>query len=261
MATAVSFDGNNLQTFDGSHGIIIQEIDHHGTAEKVAPVYKFAHANGMSIPSTSYGVKSIPVNGEIVGNSLADLDALIDTFKYYFAGEQKNLDIGYNGTTRRYIASSRTIPIPRPNGLFSATFELIFDCQPFGQDITSTTALNVTGRTASGYTDSFVFTGTAQSGQLPLFTITYTALTSTGVTAVQVGNTGTGQQITIMRGWLSGDVLTIDCANKTVKVNGTKVDFAGAFPMFPKGSQGMSYSDTHTTRTFNELVTYNALWG
>jgi hypothetical protein len=259
-ATPISFDGNNLQTFDGTHGIIVAEIDHHGTPEINAPLYQLAHSNANAIPFTNYPSKPIPVSGRIIGSSIADLDSLIDTFKFCFVGKQKNLDIGYAGSTRRYIGSARAIPMPRPNGLFSASFDMTFDCQPFGYDITDTIALNVTGRTSGGYTDVFSFTGTAPDGQQPVFTITYTALSASGSQSAFVGNAGTGQQITVTRTWTAGDVLVVDCKLKSVTVNGAKVAFSGAFPMFLKGSQTITYGDTFTSRTFSESVNYKAIW-
>lgn len=255
MATGLTFATFNLQT----NNIITSDIDHFSIPEKDAKLYALAHANQSSLPFVSYPSKTINTKGYITDTTIALLDTRLDLFKGYFIGTDQNLDIDYAGGTRRYIATVNKLGITRPNGLTYATFDIEFMCtQPFGQNTAATTALTATGRTLSGYTDSHTFIGTAPY-QLPVITITYTAVVS-GTGYMIFSNGGNGQGISITRTWAASDVLVIDCAQKTVTVNGVAVTFTGAFPEFPPGAQTFSYSDGFTSRTFNVSVVYNAMF-
>lgn len=257
MPTNISFDGNNLQTAN----ILTQDIKHESLPTKDARVFTLAHANASAIPFVSYPSRSIRISGVIMGSSISDLDTRLDAFKAYFLGTDKNLDMDYGGTTRRYIATVTALSIDRPGGLLYALFDIDFICtQPFGRD-TSTTSISSgfspsgTGRTAATYTDSYTFLGNAPY-QLPIITITLTAVTGGTNQYIQFGNGGNGQAVLVQRTWAAADVLVIDCTQKTITVNGIPTAFSGAFPEFPPGSQSLQYTDSFTTRTFTISAVY-----
>lgn len=258
MNGAATFDSNSLNTYTAASqvGIFISAIDHVSLPTKDAAMLPLANTNASVIPYVGYPNKGINISGVIVGSTNADLDSRIDSFKAYFNGKDKNLDITYSSGTRRYIATANRIVVTRQQKALFATFQIEFACtQPFGRATSATTALTATGRTANSYNDNHVFIGSAPF-QLPLITITYSAI-SGGAAYVSFGNQGNGQGITITdQTWVAADVLEIDCQNKTVKKNGVEVDFLGAFPEFPPGSQNMAYNDGFTTRTFAITVTY-----
>lgn len=256
MTGAITFDSNNLQTYAALVGIITNAIEHTNLPDKDNTLYPLANTNASVIPYVGYPTKQISIAGAIAGSTQADLDARIDTFKGYFNGKDKNLDIQYGASTRRYIATANKIAVARKQKALFATFTIDFICtQPFGRDTTATTALNGTGRTASSYTDNHVFVGSAPF-QLPVITVTYSAV-SGGASFVSFGNNANGQGITITdQTWVAADILEIDCINKTVKKNGVEIDFLGAFPEFAPGSQNFTYSDGFTTRTMVENVIY-----
>ncbi len=261
MSTAISFDSNSLQTAS----ILTADISHESLPAKSANMFALSHANKSVIPFVSYSDRTIKVSGKIIGSSIADLDSKLDTFRGYFRGTDKNLDIDYNGSTRRYIATVNGISIERPGGLQYANFDIEFICtEPFGRNTSVTTpsssfSPSAAGRTSSAYTDAHTFLGTAPY-QLPVITITLTAVTG-GTGFLSFGNSGNNQGITITgQTFVNGDVIEIDCANKTVKKNGVAIDFLGAFPEFPPGAQSMAYADGFTTRTFTISVTYYPMW-
>jgi hypothetical protein len=262
MSVNISFDGHSLQT-TGTSSIITNTITHAGLPTKRAQYYALSHANASFLPFVEYPTKPITITGTLVSDTIADMDALLDTFDSYFIAQDANLDIDWNGSTRRYIATATNMLVDRPGNLAWANFTVTFTTQSaFGRDTTSTTALTATGRTSANYSDSVTFNGTAP-WQLPIATITVTAQTGlAGVTGSYIlwGNAGTGQQIYVNRTWTNGDVLVIDCTQKTVTVNGLPVAFSGAFPTFPPGSQTIGYSDNFSTRTFNITVTYTAAY-
>jgi hypothetical protein len=254
--TSISFDSNSLQTAN----ILTQDINHASLPTKNASPFAISHANKSTIPYINYPSKQITISGEINGTSIADLDTRIDTFKSYFIGANKNLDIGYNSGTRRYTATVTDISITRPGGLFYATFSVTFFCiYPFGLDTSQTTALSAGPRSNSTYSDAFTVAATAPY-QLMIATITYTAAVGAGLRTMTFGNSATGQQITINRGFLSTDVVVIDCTASTVMINGALFDFAGGFPQFGTGAQTMTYNDTLDSRTFSISVVYTGMW-
>lgn len=260
MTGAITFDSNNLQTYAALVGIVTNAIEHTNLPDKDTTLYPLANTNASVIPYVGYSSKVISIAGAIVGSSSSDLDSRIDTFKGYFNGKNKNLDIQYGASTRRYIATANKIAVTRRQKAYFATFTVDFICtQPFGRNTSATTALNASGRTASSYTDNHTFLGSAPY-QLPVITITYAAV-SGGASFVSFGNNANGQGITITdQTWVATDVLEIDCVNKTVKKNGVEIDFLGAFPEFEPGSQNFTYSDGFTTRTLTENVIYYPMW-
>lgn len=260
MAVNISFGGQLLQTFDGNHGIIVQEIQHAGKNTKQAQTYALTHSNASALPFVEYPNKPITVTGVIVGTTIADCDSIVDSFNGYLTAQGANLDIDYSGSTRRYVATATNIDVDRPGYLSWANFSVTFTCtQAFGEDTSQTTILNATGRTSSSYSDSYTFDGTAPY-QASVFTVTYSAVSGATNATVIIGNNGTGQEITVQRSWSSTDVLVIDCTKLSVTVNGAPVDFTGAFPFFGPGSQTITYSDNMASRTFNYNIVYSRLF-
>lgn len=256
MATNITFDSNDIQT----DNIITSSIEHNSIPLKDAKLYSLAHANRSTIPYVSYPSRSVRVSGKIIDTTVAGLEARLDTFKAYFRGTDKNLDIDFAGTTRRYIATANGVSIDQPGGLQHADFDIQFICsEPFGRNITSTSAESSTGRTASTYTDTHVFLGTAPY-QLPIITIEYTAVTG-GNNSLMFSNDATGQAILILgQTFVADDIVVIDCENKSVTLNGVEIDSLGAFPEFEPGSRDFTYTDGFTTRTFNIDVDYYPMW-
>lgn len=259
MTGAVSFDGNSLQTFDRAAltGIITDTIDHASIPDKIVNMFNLAHASAQVQTYSGYSSKMITIKGTVAGSSESDLDSRLDTFRGYFLGSAKNLDIQQAGGTRRWITTLNSASITISENKRYATFTLQFMCLiPFGSDTATTTALNQTGRTSNSYSDNYTFLGNAPS-LLPKITITLTAVSATGSQQLSWGNSDTGQTIVITRNnWTAGDVVVIDCDARTVTVNGVAVDFSGAFPEFTPGAHGMVYADTFNSRTMTENVVY-----
>lgn len=254
--TSISFDSHDLQTST----ILTAVIDHEGMPEKDAKLYAIAHANKSAIPFVNYPSRKISIAGKVVGTSIADLDSKLDTFRSYFNSKDANLDIGYNGGTRRYIATAMPPKITRPFGLAVANFTIEFVCtQPFGQNTSATSALSASGRTSGSYSDSHTFLGTAPF-QLIVATITINSVTG-GDSFITLKNDGNDQGITIFgQTFANGDVLVIDCKERTVTLNGDEIDFLGAFPEFPPGSQDIGYEDGFSARNFDIDIDYYPLF-
>lgn len=199
-----AFDGNDLNTFNGSTGIIVQSIEgHESLPAKTVAQFVLAHANRSTIPYVQYPNRPITIKGTINGSSIADLDARVDAFKYIFLGTDKNLDIDYAGSVRRFIATVNTIAVDRPGGLLAANFTIVFTCNyPFGQNTATTSAVSQAARTLGSYADNHTFLGTAPF-QLPLWTLTLTDLISSAT------NICTNPSFeTDLTGWSSGGIGT-----------------------------------------------------
>lgn len=257
MAGGIIFNGNNLQTAT----ILTQNIEHYSHPIKNISPLEVAHGNRSIIPFISHPNKVINVNGVLISNSIIALDALLDTFRGYFVGQDLNLDVENNGSTRRYICTPINVSIGRPGGLVHAPFEVQFFCTvPFGLDIANTTLVNDTAQTSVSYAPTITVAGTAPVQQ-PVITVTYTALSgNAGAATVSISNNATGQTISVNRTWNVNDVLVIDAFNKTVTVNGAIVTFTGAFPEFKAGSGTIGYTDGFTTRTFNFNAVYKVAY-
>lgn len=254
----LSFNSNNLQTYDPATdvGIITSVIDHTNLPDMIAELYAIADANGSSIPSINYPSKKIGIAGTIKGSSQDDLDSRIDTFKGYFNGKDKNLDIDYAGTTRRYIATKNALTISRQQKALFATFALEFICtQPFGVETSATSIISSLNYTGATLNMTPTIAGSAPY-QYPVFTITIDALTGTG-DYIQISNDNNGQDMLIYGlGLVATDVVVIDCFNRTVTVNGNIVDYTGAFLELEPGANSLTYTDGFTTRTVDIVANY-----
>lgn len=259
----LSYNSNNLQTYDPDTGvgIITNLIEHTNGPDKVMGLYGLADADGSSIPDINYPSKKIPVAGVIKGSSQADLDSRIDAFKGYFIGKDKNLDITYGSGTRRYIATAGVPIIDREQKALFATFQLEFTCtNPFGID-TSSTALWATKNnfTSATFTETPTIGGNAPF-QLPIFTITIDALTGAG-DYLMISNDNNNQEILIYgMGLTAGDVIVIDCVERTVTLNGDEIDYNGTFLELAPGASSITYTDGFTTRTVDVAASYTKRW-
>lgn len=250
----ISFAGNDLQTAT----IFTQELEHE-SIEKNALLYELANVNRNVIPFVNYPKRVISASGRIIGSTIAECDGYIDTFKGYFRGIGQNLDIGYNSTTRRYIATAQAPRIIRPGGMAYADWSLEFLAQPFGQDTSATTAVTATARTSATYADDYTFLGSAP-WQAPIIRVEINSLTGGTGKYIAIENAATGQQIMITRDWAADDVLLIDTYNRLVTVNDDIVAYTGGWPLFELGAGTINYSDNLTTRNIDYLVTYYKLY-
>lgn len=259
----LTFNSNDLQTYNPSTdvGIVTNVIDHTDGPDMLMGLYGLADADGSSIPAINYPSKPVALAGAIKGSSQADLDNRIDTFKGYLTGKDKNLDITYGSGTRRYIATAGTPRIQRKSKSFIALFQVPITCtNPFGLD-TSTSNLWAakTGFTGGTFTETPTVGGNAPF-QLPVITITINSLTGAG-DYVQISNDNNGQELLIYGlGLEAGDVIIIDCVERTVTIDGVEVDYYGTFLELAPGANSITYTDGFTTRNVDISGVYTKRW-
>jgi len=259
----LTFNSNDLQTYSPATnlGIITNIIDHTDGPDMLMAIYAMADADGSSIPAINYPSKPVALAGAIKGSSQADLDSRIDTFKGYFTGKDKNLDIAYGSGTRRYIATAGVPKIQRKQRSFIALFQVPITCtNPFGLDTSSTNLwAKKNNFTSATFTETPTVGGNAPY-QLPIFTITIDAVTGDG-DYVMISNDNNNQEILVYGlGLEAGDVVVIDCVERTVTVNDVLVDYAGTFLELEPSANSITYTDGFTTRTVDVAASYTKRW-
>lgn len=250
MNGQATYNSNSFNTFNAGTrtGILTQDIDHVSIPEKVTPIYPLADTNGNVPSKATYPSKRVTLTIAIAGSSQDDLDSRIDAFKAFFIVDRGNLDINYNGSTRRYSAVLDGLPVLRSQKGLYATFTVSFICQPFGSDTTATSLFSASNHTTGVYNTNPTVYGNAPI-QLPIFTITIDALTGTG-DFVQISNELNSQTTLIYgMGLQAGDVLVFDSVNRVVTLNDTEIDFYGTFIELTPGANSLTYLDGFTTRT------------
>lgn len=251
MAINAVFNGTSLQTAS----YITNRIDHASAPSRTVNRVGLARVDGSRITNVNYTEKKIVIEGIVTGTSIANLESLCDSLNAAVLGQNGYLDVDYNASTRRYVATNTNLMITREKRLTSALFSAEFVCvAPFGTDTVSSTLLAATTLTTASSSTPLTVGGSAP--QVPIITLTLGSLTGATGASVTLTEPVSGQGITVTRTWANGDVLAIDCGAKTVLVNGAVVAFSGMFPTWPPGAQNLNYTDTFTGRSNSVLMTY-----
>jgi len=241
MATSITYNGRDLQTSTyRTTNIVYRHL-----ADRIVDLKTLPRRGGFNVLDTRYDRKIIRVTGYIISDSEANLrTARDDLLKDIAAGSvvEKNLDIGYGGSTIRYKATVQSINVPEEHyHITRLPFTITFLALPWGT-ATSTTTENWTNQTASLTDATIDITGTFS----PLPTITFHVDSETDMTAVKFDNNTTNEWIQVSRSFAAGEDLVIDCDAQTVQVDGTDVDFSGVFPSFDPGTNTFDLTVTDT---------------
>lgn len=185
-------------------------------------------------------------------STAAALDAFLDTIRKNLRHSQGNLDYtDANGTVKRFVATVDSFEDMFDRQHYHVTFcpwVVRFRCRtPFGKARTYTS--ETVSITSSPTNQTVSNSGTTKAK--PLFILIFTAASS--VTAATVENTTTGESLTYTGAIAANDILAFDSENKTVTLNGTEVDYSGAFPLLDVDSNVLSFSVTGSA--FDVLAT------
>ena len=247
------FDSNNLA--NSVTGLTILGIDNYMPPKRKLSIYKVARTNRNKVPSAFWEQRTIKVRVCIQRASREDVQSSIDDLISILQGIEKELWIPQAGETRKYYCTLGDVNVLKGGGAYWEA-ELMFTCSDtHGYSTQYDTIVSQTGITATPRTDQYNFKGSAE-WQVPYIRITFTAVSGATSKILNIGNTATGQQISISRTFLATDVVEIDSRLETVKVNGIEVAFTGAFPRFAKGLGNLQISHNFTSATFNELAYY-----
>lgn len=256
MATGdLTFDSVSLQ----DSNIVTAVLEDGDLAEVTIVQFPLALSDGVRILGLEFGAKQVRVSGYIIGSSVSNVETLWDTFtRNLVKTSNKNLDIEYASSTRRYKAMIATLSQERPVRSYWLKWQLTFLASRGYGEATSATTVSVTNQTASPTDQSITFTGSKSA--FPKITITLDSFTGAATREMTLKNNSTGLGITVSRsGWANADVVVIDPNpdDPKVTVNGTQVDFSGVFPEFAPGTAlTLRYTDTFSARQVDISTEY-----
>lgn len=247
----VTFNSADLTTVTG---LTVIDVNAYRVGNRELTTSKLANTDKSVTSSAFYKDKKINVSVQIGRNTRELLEDSLDALYALLQTVEAALVVSFGSSTRQWTATVSNIAYSDMTGGM-ANLDIEFECaDPIGKE-TGTTQLFSTALTGASSTTNFVVAGTAL-WQQPQITITISALTGGTAKVVTVGNSVTGQQVSITRTWTAGNVLVVDSINKKVTVNGTEVAFTGAIPEWAPGAGSMDYSDTLTTRTRTMTAVY-----
>lgn len=248
----VSFDSIQLTSITG---LSILDTDPYAPALRKLNIFDIARTNKGKTSSAFYNQRVIKVGVIIQRDTRALLEQSIDSLMTILQGLEKDLIVPQGVNTRRYICTLLASRIKKFTNK-TAWLDLEFTCsEHFGYDIPLTTLLQVSGFTSGQKTDQLTVGGSAP-WQVPIVTVTISAVTGGTTKAVTIGNDATGQRVSVTRTWTALDVLIVNAYNQTVKVNGVEVAFSGAIPEWAPGVGYLTYTDAFTSRTMSMTVQY-----
>lgn len=253
-----SYNSNSLATSQ----IIISDIDYHDASPRDLKAYPIANSPRSKVTNPGLAPsKIITMKGQIMASTISAMDDFEDTFKGYFVGTGKNLDIPHGSGTRRFIATPYPPEVKRPGGLNWANVTLKFFCEyGYGVDTSSTSLATGSGVTTSSASWDITVGGSAE-WQYPIITVTIVSGTVMTNKTVSIGNNINGMVCSITRTWSNGDVIVINPLGDTpVTVNGSEVEFDGSIPIFAKGAGTVTYADGFTTRSVSYSISQYRYW-
>lgn len=215
-------------------------IGHESSPERALSILNLAREDGAVIIADRYNSKRIIISGILTGSNQDDLEIKIDAFKELFGRLEKNLDIEWNGSTRRYKATCENHNFDRKYYMTKFvpwTAQFIVP-QGIGEDISETILFENIPITGSIITGPATFQGSAKPR--PRFRIRCST-TASSPRGLSIENIDNNERIVITRfyGFGANKNFEIDCRNKTVKYDGEIIPFYGVFPKFEIGTNNV----------------------
>jgi hypothetical protein len=231
MATSVKYDGTEILNTT----YIPRFVQHESAPDIDMDLVELPNRDGGVIVSCRHNSKRITLSGILTGKTEAQLETNIDNFKELFSRRDKNLDISWAASTRRYVANCVRHTFDRDH------FHLLFVpwsaefvvASGIGED-TSETIIQSGKDFLNETTEAVTFLGTAKP--LPRITITPSTTTASCL-GLEIKNLDTGQRmvIPVSGGFVANKTIEMDARLRTVKVDGVIVPYFGQFPDFQVG--------------------------
>ena len=227
MPQSIQFDSTELRNTT----YIPRYVKHESSTERDLNILDLARDDGGILVNDRRGKKRITISGILTATSEAGLESAIDSFKELFSRQEKNLDISWNGSTRRYVATCASHNFDRDffHLLFVPWTAEFVVSSGVGKDTTITAEKNAVSINANPYSWSSTFAGSAKPK--PLITLEF----GSGHTlprGVQIKNTTNGQKIIYNKpsALANGDTIIFDFENKKLTLEGVEKPFYGVFP-------------------------------
>ena len=235
----ISFNGYGLQ----NSNIITSNIDIEDI-ERDFQTVSVPNGHGQILNSDFWRSKRITISGVLTHSSRAELESLIFNFKKALSAQQKNFDrVMGNGIKRRWICTATKIDVDASQhyAITRATFSVSFDVLvPFGQN----TSFTGESHTVSDLIFSELMENSGNAPGDPIWILVISS--ATDITAINIKNNTTGEEIEITETIVASDVLIFDSTEKTVTQNGTEIDFDGQFPILDPESNSYTITATGT---------------
>lgn len=250
----VKFGDFNMQT----NGVVVVNTDVYSAPNNKIQADPLAERDGALVVKQQYDSKTFTVEGYIRKDSLAELEAAMDTFKLAMSRKSQPFDVDYAGGVRRYLASAQNIMLSK-SSLTSAGFSVQFlSPDGMGWDLEGSPLISAASVTTSNHTVSLSVGGSYKAD--PLLTVTVNAVSGGTTKTITLTNATTLRSISITRTWTAGDVLEIDTLKGLVLVNGLAHDFVGQLLSFEPGDGGLGYLDDFTSRDVTISASYTKRW-
>ena len=219
--------------------------------------------NSFYLPRDNWGTylnryfreKTITIKWILKVSSLQELNTYIDTFKKVFCQINKNLDIKVDWTIRRAKATLINSDSIFEKEFYNITwipFTLQFQLLEFQKEITNQAQDNLWVTT--DLIEEIFNEWTATTNPI----ITVSVITQTSLSSIIFSTTATDNQasITVTETFSNSDVITIDCSEKSVKLNGTEIDYSWIFPEFLTWNNPYSIVFTSTAHNCDINISY-----
>lgn len=237
---AVSFDNFELNEMPYK----VTKYTPSGSPPKNIKAYKIARNHGQKKVFRSYDVPTLSIVGEIITSSQTELDLAIDDLKRLLRRDSGILEIEFAGGVRRWVGEVKNFTIPRDQEHRSFTpYSIDFELDsPFSTDGENDVLVDDETVITSSADFAFAITGTMDAN--PFITIQVNSIDpDDSVTELSVANVAASQYLTITEILEAGDVITIDCENFRVFINGELTRAKGQFPIFDTGGGSLQYND------------------
>lgn len=217
---------DTLKTFVLSHNAF-------GFPDRRLDIQEIPRSDGAVELSATWGTRTINMRGIVYGDTRNEVMDAIDQMKIGLMGRQKPLIINtFSNTNRRYYATCRSVDIEEVGGVNfrHLTWEAIFECaDPFAYSA-NTITFGPTTVELDGTTVTYNNLGGLET--YPVITIS--TRSSSRITP-RILNTLTNQVIVPGVGMITDDILVIDSAAKSVKLNNVDINYTGIFPTLQPG--------------------------
>ena len=214
-------------------------VKHESAPERELSLLDLAREDGSILVAEKYGTKRIIFRGILTGATESALETAIDDFKELFSRKEKNLDISWAGTTRRYVATCIDHSFDRDhfNNLFVPWTAEFIVVKGIGEMISESTIFNNVSFTAASVSGSWAGQGSADPK--PRWKVKC-GVAATDPKGIEFRNTDNDERFVITRsaGFGAGKYFEMDCRLKTAKYDGEEIAFYGIFPTWIIGTNG-----------------------
>lgn len=211
--------------------------------------YDLPNTYGKGNSSSFTRNNTFKVRGTLKASSYEELTQRKDTMKNLLAEQNQYLQAIFGGIIRRQKAFVTDLSFDEKHyNITFVPFTLSFHLlQGYWEDValTSISYLNNTTTLIEEIVSNSTFLETR-----PVFNIVFNSASATTTFSLEMGD----NKIVVNEAFTTNDVLIIDSKERTVRLNGSPIDFDGTFPILERGNNSFEMS---SNGTYNISLTIN----